>query len=133
MTQWFGPRMAGWRRKEKAPRREEGRWQREAKTERRGKREESGDKREYIMNRAGDSTHGIEASQDHDDKEKREERREKREERRAKREERGEKREERRKKREETPNGPQMRPHEVPKEVPRGLWAGGMAQKRVGP
>ena len=32
-----------------------------------------------------DSTHGIEASQDHDDKEKREERREKREERREKR------------------------------------------------
>ena len=68
------------------------------------------------MNRAGDSTHGIEASQDHDDKEKREERREKRAERRAKREERGEKREERRKKREETPKeaakGPQMRPPE---------------------
>ena len=41
-------------------------------------------------------THGIEASEDHDDKEKRDERREKKEERRAKREERGEKREERR-------------------------------------
>ena len=48
------------------------------------------------MNRVGDSTHGIEASQDHDDKEKREERREKREERSEKREEnrRGEKRRE---------------------------------------
>ena len=39
------------------------------------------------MSRVGDSTHGIEASQDHDGKEKREERREKREERREKREE----------------------------------------------
>ena len=44
--------------------------------------------REEIMNRVDDSTPGIEASQDHDDKEKREERREKREERREKREER---------------------------------------------
>ena len=42
----------------------------------REKRQESRDKREVIMNRVGDSTHGIEASQDHDDKEKREERRE---------------------------------------------------------
>ena len=67
-----------------------------------------------------DSTRGIEASQDHDDKDKREERREKREERR-------EKREERREKREEVPReaarGPQMRPQEIPKEVPRGLLA----------
>ena len=37
------------------------------------------------MSRVGDPPHGIEASQDHDDKEKREERREKREERRGKR------------------------------------------------
>ena len=42
-----------------------------------------------------DSSRGIEASQDHDDKDKRAERREKREERREKREERREKREER--------------------------------------
>ena len=61
------------------------------------------------MNRVGDSTHGIEASQDHDDKEKREERREKSEERREKREERREKREERREKR------TQKRPPNVPK------------------
>ena len=47
------------------------------------------------MSRVGDSTHGIEASQDHDDKEKREERRAKSEERREKREERRKKREER--------------------------------------
>ena len=26
-----------------------------------------------------------------------------------------------------------MRPREVPNEVPRGFWAGGMAKKRVGP
>ena len=69
--------MAGWHRTRQAPRREEGREQREAITETRGKREESRDKREEIMSRVGDSTHGIEASQDHDDKEKREERREK--------------------------------------------------------
>ena len=54
------------------------------------------------MSRVGDSTHGIEASQDHDDKEKREERRAKSE--------------QRRKKRKETPKeaakGPQMRPPE---------------------
>ena len=72
----------------------------------------------------------IEASQDHDDKEKRQERR-------SKSEERREKREERRKKREYTPKeaaqGSQMRPQEIPKEVPRGFWAGGMAPKRVGP
>ena len=49
-----------------------------------------------------DSTPRIEASQDHDNKEKREERREKREERREKREERGEKRS-------------QKRPPEIPK------------------
>ena len=48
------------------------------------------------MSRVGDSTHGIEASQDHDDKEKREERRAKSEERRERREERREKKEERR-------------------------------------
>ena len=62
------------------------------------------------------------------------ERREKRQERRDKN--RG-KREERREEREEVPReaarGPQMRPQEVPKKGPRGLWAGGMAQKRVGP
>ena len=45
------------------------------------------------MSRVGDSTHGIEASQDHDDKEKREERREKREERREMGEDRREKEE----------------------------------------
>ena len=65
------------------------------------------------MNRVDDSTHGIEASQDHDDKEKREERRAKRE--------------ERREKREEIPReaaiSPQMRPQEITKEVPRGLLA----------
>ena len=66
MMQWFGPRMAGWHRKGSAPKREEGREQREARTEGRGKREESRDKRKDIMNRVGDSTHGIEASQDHD-------------------------------------------------------------------
>ena len=80
------------------------------------------------MNREDDSTHGIEASQDHDDKEKRKERREKREERREKREERREKREERSEKREkktmvEAARDPHTRPQEVPKEVPRGLWA----------
>ena len=57
----------------------------EGKTERRGKREESRDKRDDIMNRAinwvDDSTYGIEASQDHDDKDKREEREDSREER----------------------------------------------------
>ena len=81
-----------------------------------------------------DPTRVIEASQEHDDKDKREERREKREEGREKREERREKREERREKREEgrekreevpreAARGPQMRPQEVPKEVPRGLLA----------
>ena len=35
----------------------------EARTERRGKKEESRDMREDIMNRTGDSTHGIEASE----------------------------------------------------------------------
>ena len=56
---------------------------------------------------------------------------------REKSEERREKSEERREKREEIPKKaarhPQMRPREVPNEVPRGLWAGGMAEKRVGP
>ena len=74
-----------------------------------------------------DPTRGIEASQERDDKDKREHRREKREERRQKREEGREKREETREKREEVPKeaarGPQMRPQEVPKEVPRGLLA----------
>ena len=56
------------------------------------------------MSRVGDSTHGIEASQDHDDKEKREERREEREERREKTEDRPQ----------ETARGPHMRPPEVP-------------------
>ena len=51
------------------------------------------------MSRVGDSTHGIEASQDHDDKEKREERRAKNEERRERREEGREKREETREER----------------------------------
>ena len=60
----------------------------------------------------------------------REERREEREERREKSAERSEKREEITKK---AARDPQMRPREVPNEVPRGLWAGGMAPKRVGP
>ena len=65
------------------------------------------------MNRVGDSTHGIEASQDHDEKEKREERREKSEERREKREERRERGEERRERTpKEAAKGPQMRPPE---------------------
>ena len=59
---------------------------------------------------------GIEDSQDHDDKEKREERREKREETREKTEDRPK----------EAARGPKMRPPEVPPE-------GGTAQKRVGP
>ena len=50
----------------------------------------------------GNSTLGIEASQDHDDKEKREERREEREERREKTEDRPK----------EAARGPQMRPPE---------------------
>ena len=50
----------------------------------------------------GNSTLGIEASQDHDDKEKREERREEREERREKTEDRPQ----------EAARGPQMRPPE---------------------
>ena len=54
------------------------------------------------MSRVGDSMHGIEASQDHDDKEKREERREEREERREKTEDRPQ----------EAARGPQMRPPE---------------------
>ena len=54
------------------------------------------------MSRVGDSIHGIEASQDHDDKEKTEERRQKRAEIPG-----------------EAARGFQMRPHEVPKEVPR--------------
>ena len=62
------------------------------------------------MNRVGDSTHGIEASQDHDDKEEREERREKSAERR-------EKREERRGKGNKTRNkSPPKRPPMVPKQ-----------------
>ena len=54
------------------------------------------------MSRVGDSTHGIEASQDHDDKEKREETREKRGERREKRED-----------RRQTPRGRQKSPNEA--------------------
>ena len=54
------------------------------------------------MSRVGDPPHGIEASQDHDDKEKREERREEREERREKTEDRPK----------EAARGPQMRPPE---------------------
>jgi len=54
----------------------------EARTERRGKKEESRDMREDIMNRTGDSTHGIEASERSEDREKRKERREQRQERR---------------------------------------------------
>ena len=56
------------------------------------------------MSRVGDSTHGIEASQDHDDKEKREERREKSEERRENKEEKMYPK--------EAAKGPQMRPPE---------------------
>ena len=61
----------GMAQKRVGSKREEGREQREARTEGRGKREESRDKRQEIMNRVGDSTYGIEASQYHDDKEKR--------------------------------------------------------------
>ena len=61
------------------------------------------------MSRVGDPPHGIEASQDHDDKEKREERREEREERREKREKRRDKREDRR----QTPRGRQRSPNEA--------------------
>ena len=60
--------MAGCHGKGSAPKREEGREQREARTEGRGKREESRDKREEIMNRVGDSTHGIEDMHDQDEK-----------------------------------------------------------------
>ena len=105
--------MAGWQGKGSAPRREEGREQREARTERRGKREGSRDKREEIMSRVGDSTHGIEASQDHDDKVKREERREEREERRQKTEDRPT----------EAARSPQIRPPEVPPEGPTLFFA----------
>ena len=65
------------------------------------------------MRRMGDPPHGIEASQNHDDNEKRGARREKREERREKTADRPQ----------EAARDPQMRPQEVPKEVPRGLWA----------
>ena len=61
------------------------------------------------MSRVGDSTHGIEASQDHDDKEKREERKARSEERRERREERMEKSEERR----EPIRSRQMSPNEA--------------------
>ena len=61
------------------------------------------------MSRVGDSTHGIEASQDHDDKEKREERREEKEERRKKREKGRDKREDRI----QTPRGRQRSPDEA--------------------
>ena len=61
------------------------------------------------MNRVGDSTHGIEASQDHDDKEERAERREKSAERTEKREERREKTEYRH---QEAARGPQKKPPE---------------------
>ena len=91
-------------RREKREERRERRGHKEAGTERRGKREESRDKREEIMSRVGDLIHGIEASQDHDDKQKREERREEREERREKKADRPK----------ETARGPQMRPPEVP-------------------
>ena len=60
------------------------------------------------MSRVRDSTHGIEASQDHDDKEKREEKREETEERREKTEDTPQ----------EAARGPQMRPPEVLPEGP---------------
>ena len=72
------------------------------------------------MNRVGDSTHGIEASQDHDDKQKREERREEREKRREKREERRE-------------NVRVLNNSNSTDRVCERPWAGGMAPKRVGP
>ena len=56
------------------------------------------------MSRVGDSIHGIEASPDHDDQQKREERREEREKRREKTEDRPQ----------ETASGLHMRPPEVP-------------------
>ena len=74
-------------------------------TGRRGKREESRHKREEIMSRVGNSTHWIEASQDHDDKQKREERRERRGERRGKSEEGREKKNERRQRSDEKGEG----------------------------
>ena len=71
------------------------------------------------MSRVGDSTHGIEASQDHDDKEKREERRAKSEERRERREERREKKEERR----DPKRGRQRSPNEAARGGPTLLLA----------
>ena len=56
------------------------------------------------MSGVGESTHGIEASQDQDDKEKREEKRKEREERREKTED----------NLTEAARGPQMRPPEIP-------------------
>ena len=68
--------------------------QREKREERRERREQRAESREgqtsefwttatqltgFVRSRVGDPPHGIEASQDHDDKEKREERREERE------------------------------------------------------
>ena len=82
----------------------EKRRKRAEREEKRGKRAERDERRE-----TGGET-----------REKSEERREKREERREKREERREKREEMQKK---AARDPQMRPREVPNEVPRGLWA----------
>ena len=55
---------------------QESREKREHREEEREKRAET---REKILSRVGDPPHGIEASQIHDDKEKREERKEKRE------------------------------------------------------
>ena len=65
------------------------------------------------MSRVVDPTHGIEASQDHDVKEKREERREEREERREKTEDRPQ----------EAARGPQMRPPEIAPEGPTLFYA----------
>ena len=64
------------------------------------------------MSRVGDSTHGIEASQDHDDKEKREERREKSEERREKKEE-----------KRDPKRGRQRSPNEAARGVPTLFYA----------
>ena len=66
------------------------------------------------MSRVGGSTHGIEASQDHDDKEKREETREKRGERREKREDRRQTPRGRQRSRNEAARGGPTLPNTVP-------------------
>ena len=79
------------------------------------------------MSRVGDSTHGIEASQDHDDKEKREERREKSEERREKKEEKRDPKRGRPRSPNEAARGPKRGPERplglvAPRPRPRAGW-----------